>query len=199
MAPRLRVIAGTLGGRRLSAPAGIRPTTDRVREAVFASLGTRVADAAVLDLYAGSGAFAIEALSRGAARAVLVDADRAAAEICRENLVTTGLGARARVREQTVARFLASGPPPEAPFDLVGCDPPYDTPDVEVRSALTTLAALASPGWLALDVRVVVERAAPGRSASGEGAPRWPAPWRIVWERTYGGTLVHALEIVRGE
>ena len=104
----LRVIAGAAGGRRLVAPkGGTRPTTDRVKEALFASLGHRIDDAAVLDLYAGSGALAIEALSRGAARAVLVDRDAAAEVAVRANLSTTGFDAVATFVRSPVERFLA--------------------------------------------------------------------------------------------
>ena len=197
MTPRLRVIAGTLGGRRFAAPAGIRPTTDRVREAVFASLGQRVHDATVLDLCAGSGAFGIEALSRGAVRAVLVDADHRAVRTCRENLASLGLGDRARVQSQTMQRFLAATAPPEAPFDLVGCDPPYDHLDAEI---VATLAALSAPGWLAPGALVVVERRVPPRNVSPSEWPdllseRGAGGWSVAWERSYGDTLVRALEI----
>src|SRR4051794_41469019 len=94
----LRVIAGTAGGRRLIAPkGGARPTTDRLKEALFSMLGPRVHDATVLDLFAGSGALAIEALSRGAASAVLVDSDVAATAAIRANLATTNFEGAARV------------------------------------------------------------------------------------------------------
>ena len=98
----LRVIAGTAGGRRLVAPKGdARPTTDRLKEALFSSLGERVRDASVLDLYAGSGALAIEVLSRGASRAVLVDSDRAAEQAIRANLESTGFVWDARTLTDT--------------------------------------------------------------------------------------------------
>lgn len=188
MAPRarLRVIAGELGGRRLVAPAHIRPTTERVREALFARLGERVVGASVLDLYAGSGSLAIEALSRGAARAVLVDHDRAAADAERRNLEATGLTGRARVRAATVARALAGAPPPEAPFDLVVVDPPYvAAPDAVPR----VLGSLARPGWLASDALVVIETPTAGSgvvAVAGEG-------FEVVDERRYGDTLLTTL------
>src|SRR5215213_406307 len=99
----LRVIAGSAGGRKLVAPkGGARPTTDRLKEALFSSLGSRVHDATVLDLYAGSGALSIEALSRGAARAVLVDRDAAAESAMRTNLQATGFSSRRGRRSSAV-------------------------------------------------------------------------------------------------
>ena len=176
---RLRVVAGEAGGRRLVAPAGARPTSERVREALFASLADAVVGAHVLDLYAGSGALAVEALSRRAAVAVLVDADRAAVAACRRNLESTGLRARARLHSVAVERFLAGPPPAEAPFDVVLVDPPYeragDLPGV--------LAALVRPGWLAPTARVVLETA-----ATAEVSP--PAGYEVRSRRSYGDTLV---------
>jgi 16S rRNA (guanine966-N2)-methyltransferase len=177
----LRVIAGTAKGRRLVAPkSGTRPTTDRIKEALFASLGPSVADANVLDLYAGSGALAIEALSRGAARAVLVDRDRAAEEAIRANLHTTAFDGQARFRRSAVVAFLAS-PIPEAPFDLVLIDPPYELVGEEVNGVLGALAggALVAPGGT-----VVVERRKSGEPLT------LPDGWRIEKERAYGDTLL---------
>jgi 16S rRNA (guanine966-N2)-methyltransferase len=182
--PRLRVIAGTAGGRRLVAPPGTtaRPTTDRVKESLFAALGgERVRDASVLDLYAGSGALAIEALSRGAARAVLVEREAEAVAAIEGNLAATHFGDRARVRRGEVAGFLGARPPPEAPFTLVFLDPPYDSPATAVTGVLEQLAA---PGWLAPGATVVVERGA------GGDPPPLPASWATAWERAYGDTLV---------
>src|ERR1700704_4875310 len=126
----LRVIAGTARGRRLVAPEGdqVRPTKDIAREAMFSALDARGAldGANVLDLYAGTGALAIEALSRGAAAAVLVEWDRSALEAIRSNVQVLREDVRVAVVARDVARFMAGGPPPEAPFDLVFVDPPYD-------------------------------------------------------------------------
>jgi 16S rRNA (guanine966-N2)-methyltransferase len=183
-AARLRVIAGSARGRRLVAPAGTaaRPTTDRVKESFFSALGDdRFADATVLDLYAGSGALGIEALSRGAARAVLVDHDRAAADAIERNVEATGFSARARVRRQDVAAFAQGPPPAEAPFDVVFLDPPYALATSELGGVF---AGLARPGWLAPAATVVVERA---RTAD---LPPWPPGWATTWERSYGDTLV---------
>ena len=183
---RLRVVAGRAGGRHLESLPGeaTRPTTERVREAVFSSLGGAAVDASVLDLYAGTGAMAVEALSRGAASAVLVDHDRAAVAVCRRNLESTGFAAAGRVVGTTVAAFLALPPPAEAPFTIVTVDAPYATPSVEIDDALR---ALAAPGWLAPDAIAVVER--------GVRTPVDPVPpgWRLRFARAYGDTLVTLL------
>jgi 16S rRNA (guanine966-N2)-methyltransferase len=188
----LRVIAGTAGGLSLVAPKGgaARPTTDRVKESLFAALGPdQLVDASALDLYAGSGALAIEALSRGAARAVLVDRDHAAAMAIHRNLGTTRLRDRARVQESTVATFLAGKPPTERPFDIVFLDPPYGTTGAEVARVL---AALGESGWLAEAATVVLER------SSETGPVPVPEPWETTWERGYGDTLVTVLTTSRG-
>jgi 16S rRNA (guanine966-N2)-methyltransferase len=187
----LRVIAGTAGGLPLVAPRGgkSRPTTDRVKESVFAALGPdRLEDVAVLDLYAGSGALAIEALSRGARCALLVDRDRLAVDACRRNLTSTRFDDRARVQCSAVNAFLAAGPPDEAPFGLVFVDPPYETaPDEVVR----VLSALTEGPWLAPGASAVVERGAGGRVDV-------PVGWSSGWERGYGDTLVTVLASARG-
>ena len=149
----LRVIAGSVGGRRLVAPQGdARPSTDRLKEALFASLGRhRTDDASVLDLYAGSGALAIEALSRGAERAVLVDHDFAAQRAILANLGAVGFRDVARFQRITVASFLV-GEAAEAPFDVVFLDPPYDTGLVE-----TTLQVLGGGGLLLAEGLVIAQ------------------------------------------
>lgn len=180
----LRVVAGEAGGLRLVAPRGsaTRPTSGRVRESLFAALGPGpVAGASVLDLFAGSGALAIEALSRGAERAVLVERDQGAVDAIRANLSTTRLAGRARVRRGSVAPFLRGSPPPEAPFDLVFLDPPYELPDADLAALL---ARLDEPGWLAPGAAVVVERAA------GAAVPGLPGGWEVRWSRVSGDTLV---------
>ena len=123
----MRVIAGSAGGRRLTAPRGTRtrPTTDRVRESVFTALGSRLTldGAVVIDLFAGSGALGIEALSRGAATATFVDEAPDAVAAVRANLTATGLADRAVVVRQRVESWLATAAPVE-PVDVVFCDPP---------------------------------------------------------------------------
>jgi 16S rRNA (guanine966-N2)-methyltransferase len=178
-----RIIAGDFGGRRLAVPAGdhVRPTSDRVKESLFAALGPgRLVGARVLDLYAGSGALALEALSRGAAEALLVERSQAAARAIRTNIETLGVEERAVLRVGAVAALLG-GAAPDEPFDLALLDPPYDTPVSEVEAALRLLVEGA---WLAPDATVVVERAA-------DSTPlRWPAGWGSTWERCYGDTLM---------
>jgi len=140
-----RIIAGEAGGRRLSVPPGdgVRPTSDRVKESVFSALGpARLVGARVLDLYAGSGALGLEALSRGAAGALLVERDAAAARAIRANIATLGFGDRATLRVAAVAAVLG-GPGPTAPFDLVLLDPPYDTSASELEAALLAVGAAA--------------------------------------------------------
>jgi 16S rRNA (guanine966-N2)-methyltransferase len=180
----LRVIAGSMRGRRLVSPVGdhVRPTKDMVREAMFSALDSRamLPDAVVLDLYAGSGALAIEALSRGAARAVLVERDRAALRVIGANIKLLELEARTRVVAFDVDRFLAGPPPPEAPFDLVFADPPYDATD---ESVTAMLAALGSPGWLARDALLSVERPARRPVVTPPGCS-------TSWERVFGDTLL---------
>jgi len=144
----MRVVAGAHKGRRLQAPRGrrTRPTTDRVREALFSLLGD-VSGARVLDLYAGSGALGIEALSRGASAATFVDSDARAVAAIRRNL--QAIGVEADARRQDVVRFLASAP---GRFDLVFADPPYDS--------ATRLAAPLSdrlPAVLSPNARIVTE------------------------------------------
>ena len=182
--PGVRVIAGSMRGRRLTVPPGdgVRPTKDIVREAVFSALDARGAlvDAAVLDLYAGSGALAIESLSRGAANAVLVERDRAALDAIQQNVERLDLAGEARVARSDVVGFLASPPPREAPFDLVLADPPYGTTDDEIAALLT---ALVAPGWLGEDALIAVER--PAKSAVDP-----PNGLRACWERTFGDTLM---------
>jgi len=181
------VIAGSAGGLALVAPKGgaARPTTDRVKESLFGALGPdRLVDASVLDLYAGSGALAIEALSRGADRAVLVDRDRSAVTAIRRNLATTRLRDQARVQGSTVAAFVDGKPPAERPFDLVFLDPPYAANSAELGRVLS---GLDRSGWLAKGATVVVER------PSGAGSAPAPAAWKATWERAYGDTLVTVL------
>jgi 16S rRNA (guanine966-N2)-methyltransferase len=180
----LRVIAGSSRGRRLVSPPGtsVRPTKDIVREAMFSALDARgvLVGATVLDLYAGSGALAVEALSRGAERAVLVERDRGALGAIRANVDLLGLGPVARVVAQDVDRFLGGLVPVEAPFDLVFADPPYETDDTAIAALLNTLGA---PGWLAPDALVSVER--PVRHPV---VP--PEDWTTGWQRAFGDTLL---------
>jgi 16S rRNA (guanine966-N2)-methyltransferase len=179
-----RIVAGALGGRRLAVPAGerTRPTSDRVREALFSSLETLVdlAGARVADLYAGSGAVGLEALSRGAAHALLVEADPKVVRVLRQNIVSLGAAPAARLVGGKVATVLAAGPGGE-PYDVVFADPPYGVPEQEVTAML---AALVDGGWLAAEAVVVVER------ATRSGEPRWVPGLTGERGRRYGETTL---------
>jgi 16S rRNA (guanine966-N2)-methyltransferase len=176
-----RVIAGTAGGRRLAVPPGTstRPTSERAREGLFSTwealLGGPLEGERVLDLYAGSGAVGLEALSRGAAHALLVEADGRAARTVRENVRSLGLpGAEVR---NSKAEQVIQGPPPGAPYDLVFLDPPYAVTDDGLREILLTLHA---GGWLADEALVTVERSTRG------GAFSWPGGFAPLRSRRYG-------------
>ncbi len=182
-----RIIAGTARGRRLAVPAtDTRPTTDRVREALFSALDSELAasgrswsEVRVLDLFAGSGALGLEALSRGAASAILVEKSRSSAGVIEANAVAVGTsGARVLTRD---ARQVASLPVPEGGVDLCFVDPPYEWPASDVRDLLT---GLFDAGWLASEAIVVVER---GAKEGTNPLPRsWPEPRR----RPYGDTVL---------
>jgi len=183
-----RIVAGRFGGRSLQVPPkGTRPTSDRVREAIFSRLDhLDVLDGArVLDLYAGSGALGLEAASRGAAEVVLVDANRRAADVARRNVATLGLQREVRVVADAAERFAASAG--TLRFDVVFLDPPYDL----AEDALTTvLAHLAAPGVLAAGAVVVVER------STRSPEPTWPAGLEAFARKDYGETAVHYAEPV---
>ena len=178
-----RVIAGAARGRRLTVPAGrlTRPTSDRAREGLF---GTLVAlhgpldGASVLDLYAGSGAVGLEALSRGARRALFVEADARAARVIRGNIQAVGLGGGELVTDR-VERLLGRGRPGPERYDLAVADLPYAVTDDEVTAML---AALDAGGWLAPGAVVAVER------ATRSGPVSWPPGYESDRSRRYGDT-----------
>jgi 16S rRNA (guanine966-N2)-methyltransferase len=179
-----RIISGLVGGRRLAVVPGrgTRPTSDRAREGLFGTVEAirgGLAGATVLDLYAGSGAVGLEALSRGATDVLLIEADARAARVIRANIAALGL-AGARVINSGVARALAAGPGAERPRDFVFADPPYAAPDEEVAVMLAALMA----GWLAPGALVAVER------ATRSGAPTWPAGYEADRSRRYGEATV---------
>jgi len=167
----VRVVAGELGGRRLTSPRGraLRPTADRVREALFSILG-EVAGERVLDLYAGTGALAIEALSRGASSATLVDTDLRTARL---NVDALGLGERCELVRSDALRHLRRD---EGEYDLVFCDPPYGLAD-RLGPQLEPLIAPRLSG----EGRVIVESGA--RSPLELGLP-------LLVERRYGDTMI---------
>ena len=181
-----RIIAGSAGGTRLDVPGqGTRPTSDRVRESLFGALSSMdtIADAHVLDLYAGSGALGLEALSRGARSTVLVERGRAAAAVVRRNAaaVAKALGGdaagRTSVQESSVHGYLLRA---AGPFDLVFTDPPYDLSDADMTADLVALAPLLSP-----DAVVVIERAK--RSTPPDLAA---AGLSLIREKVYGDTAL---------
>jgi 16S rRNA (guanine966-N2)-methyltransferase len=172
----MRVIAGVARGRLLVAPRGTatRPITDRVKETLFAILGERTPDANVLDLYAGSGAIGIEALSRGAAHCDFVDVARPAVAAIRENLERTGFDDRGSVHQGDVMRHLAN--PSASAYDLVFLDPPY-----EERAILPPLERL--PGHLAPAATVVVKHHWRTLIPKSPGLTEWR-------ERRFGETML---------
>lgn len=183
-----RIIAGAHGGRRLAAPVGsqTRPTADRVREAYFSALGT-MADlegARFADLYAGSGAVGLEALSRGASHALLVEADAKASRAIRDNIVTLRVGNAARLVTGKVLQVL-SGTPEDGPFDIVFADPPYAVSDDEVTEVQQ---ALVDNGWLAADAVVTFERSS--RTAVRGEPLNWVKGLTEERSRRYGETTL---------
>jgi 16S rRNA (guanine966-N2)-methyltransferase len=177
----MRVVAGRFGGRRLIAPRGrgTRPTSDRVREALFSILGS-VAGLRVLDLFAGSGALGIEALSRGAASAVFVDSAAGAAAAIRRNL--GALGAKGEVRRMSASAFLEQARRDARQYDLVFLDPPYRAASDLGRELSTTLAPVLAPR-----ARVVGE--------SDRRAPLELEGWSVADERRYGDTLIRFFDV----
>jgi 16S rRNA (guanine(966)-N(2))-methyltransferase RsmD len=177
-----RIVAGTLGGRRLVVPPGqaTRPTSDRVREALFSSLDnlTDLDGARFADLYAGSGAVGLEACSRGAAHVLLAEADAKAARVARNNIAALGVADRVRLVADKVERLLAGAP--EELYDAVFLDPPYAVADERVAEILRALAER----WLAPDAIVVAERSSRG------AAPAWPEGLEPLPERRYGETTL---------
>jgi 16S rRNA (guanine966-N2)-methyltransferase len=184
----MRVIAGSAGGIRLAVPnRGVRPTMDRVKAAIFSSLGDAVISARVLDLFAGSGALGIEALSRGASSVVFVEEDRQSAEIIEANLAKTQL--RGRIRHQDVFDFLRHTSAAET-FQIIFADPPYEKTKRGERYTEKLLTddglqrSLESSGVFVLEKR------------PNEVLPKMKL-WRIVRQKTYGATEVLFLSAAR--
>ena len=181
-----RIVAGRAGGRRLKVPPqGTRPTSERVREALFNALESagELRDARVLDLYAGSGALGLEALSRGAAEALFVESDRRAVQVLRANVTEAGLGGA--VRAGTVGAVLAQQA--DTPFDLVLADPPYA---VDAARLGVMLIALAAGGWVAEEGLVVIER------AKRDGEPEWPPGFEPLRAMNHGDTALYWAEYI---
>ena len=172
----MRIIGGRAKGRRLTAPdtPATRPVTDRVREAVFSIVGSWVEDAVVLDLYAGSGSFGLEALSRGAATATFVENGNRALEALRANIETVALGGT--VVTSKVREFIDRS---NGRFDLVFIDPPWDLPSSVLGGELADLDPL-----LGQDAEVVLSR------RHTDEVPTTPSGWRVATDRRYGDTRI---------
>ena len=178
-----RIVAGTLGGRRIAAPpgAGTRPTSDRVREALFSAVDAAVGSVTglrFLDVYAGSGAVGLEARSRGAGVVTLVEQDRRTATVIRDNVRSLGFS-QVEVVVSSAARFVER--PPRAPYDVAFLDPPYALPVDEVVGVLGSMHGL---GWLTPDALVVVERSSRGPDLT------WPEGFTASRRRKYGETTL---------
>ena len=163
---------------------GTRPTTDRVRESLFNVLAARIdfVGRDVVDLYAGSGALGLEALSRGAASALFVESDARAASVIAQNIASLGVRG-ASVRRGTVAAVLAGGA--ARPVDLVFADPPYEVDDAAISEMLV---ALVAGGWSTPGTVAVVERSASGPEIG------WPDEWSVWSARRYGDTRIELAE-----
>jgi 16S rRNA (guanine966-N2)-methyltransferase len=178
-----RIIGGAVGGRRIAVPRGAatRPTSDRVREALFSAIESwcgSLNGLRFLDLYAGSGAIGLEAWSRGAGVVSLVEQDRRTASLIESNAKSLGFH-KADVRAASVSAVLAR--PPSAPYDVAFLDPPYPLPDAVVVDALD---ALRRNGWLVPGALVVVERSARGSDLA------WPEGYTAAKDRSYGDTAL---------
>jgi 16S rRNA (guanine966-N2)-methyltransferase len=178
-----RIIGGAAGGRRIKAPPGerTRPTSDRVREALFSAIDAALGSLhglRFLDLYAGSGAVGLEARSRGAGLVTLVEQDRRAAAVIRQNVDALGLG-NVEVVVADAVRTL--GQPPRAPYDVVFLDPPYAVPVADLGA---TLLALREGAWVTPGALVVVERSGRGPSLV------WPEGFSADRTRRYGETML---------
>jgi 16S rRNA (guanine(966)-N(2))-methyltransferase RsmD len=177
-----RIVAGRHGGRRLVVPPGVatRPTSDRVREALFSTLEsmTELAGSRFADLYAGSGAVGLEAASRGAAAVLLVESDARAARTVRTNIATLGLAGTCVLSTAKVSTILAT--PPATPYDVVFADPPYSVAEAEISALLAALVP-----WLAQDGIAVLERST--RSAEPSTVDTLP----LDRTKRYGETVLH--------
>lgn len=177
----MRVIAGSAGGVRLAVPKrGVRPTMDRVKAAIFSSLGDAIIGARVLDLFAGTGALGIEALSRGAASALFVEDDRQSVQLIEKNLEKTKL--KGRVRTQDVFDFLRQASNTER-FRIIFADPPYEKAKHGESRAEKLLSNEILPQLLEPRGIFVFEK------RPGETVPE-KQPWRVIRQKTYGATEV---------
>jgi 16S rRNA (guanine966-N2)-methyltransferase len=183
-----RIIGGLIGSRKLASPAkSTRPTSDRIRESIFGSLDSKaaIANSSVLDLYAGTGALGLEAISRGATSALLVESNKQAAGVCIKNarlvqdaMLTEGQEVSAKVQILPVQKFLESA---SGKFDLVFIDPPYELGDAELTQNLLALRPLLSDrAW------VLIERSARGAAVN-------PEQYQVAENKNYGDTAIYWL------
>ena len=186
----MRVIAGLHRGRRLLGPRGqaIRPTSDRVKEALFSILGERIVGARVLDLYAGTGSIGIEALSRGATHVTFVEANRDALRLVQSNLRQCGLEQSSNICACQVSQFFRRGTQWSGPYDIVFCDPPY-----QLTPELIALATEWHAGWLSDDAVVILEH---GQKAD---IPSVLGPLSQVKRYDYGDTALTRFHVAPKE
>jgi 16S rRNA (guanine(966)-N(2))-methyltransferase RsmD len=182
----MRVIAGTQKGRRLHGPkgTGLRPTADRVKEALFSILGSRVSGARFLDLYAGTGAIGIEALSRGARAVTFVEPNRAALRVLRANIAQCGLEAGAEVHVCSARDFLTRPVSTGVPYDLVFADPPYRPDHLDDLWSVLAEPAVIAPGAL-----IVLEH------ASKTAVPQVRGRLTLLKQYRYGDTTLSVFEL----
>lgn len=193
----MRITGGEWCGRRIRVPrAGVRPTQDRVREALFSVLGDRIPGARVLDLFAGSGVIGLEALSRGAASVCWVEVDRRVDEVLRGNVLAFDAEAGNPIVCADAVRALRSGRVGSG-YDVVFADPPYEAGNaapvwrLRLLEALSAADAVRPGGWF------VLEEASPKRK-NDDGGPECPAGWRCIKEKRYGNTKLVFIEKVGG-
>lgn len=180
----MRIISGTAGGLALEVPKTVtRPTQDRVRQAVFSMLGELVPGAHVLDLFAGTGAIALECLSRGAASAMMVDENKGACDVIRRNIAKTKL-AGATVRQSDVFRLLPLLQRDGRQFDLIFADPPYTHCDEDTDFVAKLLAEEALPTLLHAESHLILESHHFNRETKS-----WPG-WEVLTDRNYGSTRI---------
>lgn len=180
----MRIISGTAGGLPIEVPKTVtRPTQDRVRQAVFSMLGELVPGAHVLDLFAGTGAFGLECLSRGAASALLVDENKGACEVIRRNITKTRLTG-ATVRHSDVFRLLPLLKSDGKQFDLIFADPPYTHCDEDTDFVAKLLAEEDLPALLHAESHLILESHHFNRETKN-----WPG-WEVLTDRNYGSTRI---------
>lgn len=184
----MRISGGDARGIRLRVPEGSRPASERVRQAIFSSLAAEIPGANVLDLYCGSGAYGLEALSRGADSALFVDKAPAAVEAVRDNAKLAGLSDRCTVRRADVLTFLLKHTKNRDRVDLVFIDPPYSTPDVQTTLLDASKKAVANGGLVVIERRFRSEALEPQRGYMMEADRRYGDTQVLVFRRQSSST-----------